>query len=111
MFLKSLHDHDAPCAVCYIESRGSHSGWTLEYKGYLMSAHHGHKGRTQFICVDGNAEGTTGLRVVRMVHYCILLKVRVVLFLAHHTEMLKNLPVLFALNDLNDLACSHTLMN
>ena len=70
MFPKKLHNHDAPCAVCHTESRGSHlmiparnvcpSGWTLEYKGYLMSAHHGHKGRTQFICVDGNAEGTTG---------------------------------------------------
>jgi hypothetical protein len=36
------------------------SGWTLEYKGYLMSEANGHKGRTQFICVDGNAEGTTG---------------------------------------------------
>ena len=68
MFPKNVHNHDAPCAVCYTKSRGSHlmiparnvcpSGWTLEYKGYLMSAHHGHKGRTQFICVDGNAEGT-----------------------------------------------------
>ncbi len=66
----NLHDHDAPCAVCYTKSRGSHvmiparnvcpSGWTLEYKGYLMSGYRGHKGRTQFICVDGNAEATTG---------------------------------------------------
>jgi hypothetical protein len=37
------------------------SGWNLEYKGYLMSAYYGNNnGRTQFICVDGNAEGTTG---------------------------------------------------
>ena len=66
----NLHDHDAPCAVCHTELRGSHvmipsrniclSGWTLEYKGYLMSDYVGHKGRTQFICVDGDAEGTTG---------------------------------------------------
>ena len=25
-----------------------------------MSANHGHNSRTQFICVDGNAEGTIG---------------------------------------------------
>ena len=70
MFTSNLYQHDAPCAVCHAASRGSHvmiparnvcpSGWTLEYKGYLMSAHHGHNGRTQFICVDGNAEATTG---------------------------------------------------
>ena len=73
IFTKNLQDHDAPCAVCHVESRGSQvmiptrnicpSGWTLEYKGYLMSASHNHKGRTQFICVDGNAEATTGSRV------------------------------------------------
>ena len=73
LFTKKLNEHDAPCAVCHVESRGSQvmiparnicpSGWTLEYKGYLMSAHHGHNGRTQFICVDGNAEPTTGSHV------------------------------------------------
>ena len=71
IFQKSnLHDQEAPCAVCHTESRGSHmmiparnvcpSGWTMEYKGYLMSANYGYKGRTQFICVDGKAEGTHG---------------------------------------------------
>ena len=70
MFPSNLQDHDAPCAVCHTESRGSHlmipgrnicpSGWTLEYKGYLMSAHYSHKAKTQFICVDANAEGTDG---------------------------------------------------
>ena len=69
MFPQNLDDHDAPCAVCHAESRGSRvmiparniclSSWTLEYKGYLISANHGHKGRTQFICVNGNAEATT----------------------------------------------------
>ena len=66
----NLQNHEAVCAVCHTESRGSHvmiparnvcpSGWTMEYKGYIMSAHHGHTGRTQFICVDGNAEATFG---------------------------------------------------
>ncbi len=70
MFPKNIDDHDAPCAVCHIESRGSHvmiparnvcpSDWTLEYTGYLMSSDQAHKGRTQYICVDENAEGTTG---------------------------------------------------
>ena len=70
MFSKSFHNHDAPCAVCHIELRGSQlmipgrnicpSHWTLEYKGYLMSASQNHNGRTQFICVDGDAESTTG---------------------------------------------------
>ena len=70
MFSKNLHDHDAPCAVCYTESRGSElmipgrnvcpSGWALEYKGYLMSERLVHNGRTQFICVDADAEGTPG---------------------------------------------------
>ena len=70
MFPRNIKEHDAPCSVCHTESRGSDlmipgrnkcpSGWTLEYKGYLMSAHHGHNGRMEFICVDANAEGTTG---------------------------------------------------
>lgn len=28
------------------------AGWFPEYKGYLMSGHHGHKGKTSFVCVD-----------------------------------------------------------
>ena len=70
MFPRNVKEHDAPCALCHTESRGSElmipgrnicpSGWTLEYKGYLMSAYYGHNGRTQFICVDADAEGTTG---------------------------------------------------
>ena len=69
LFPKNLHDHDAPCAVCFAESRGSQvmiparnvcpSGWNLEYKGYLMSGHISHK-RSQFICVDSAPEATTG---------------------------------------------------
>jgi hypothetical protein len=70
IFHPNVHDHDAPCAVCHTESRGSHlmiparnmcpSGWTLEYKGYLMTANLGQTGRTQFICVDGNPEAIPG---------------------------------------------------
>ena len=69
LFPKNLHDHEAVCAVCHAESRGSHviiparnvcpSGWTLEYHGYLMSPHIGHK-RSEFICVDSAPEARQG---------------------------------------------------
>ncbi|WP_395239275.1 hypothetical protein, partial [Salmonella sp. s54412] len=70
IFPTNVQNHDAPCAVCHTESRGSHvmiparnicpSGWTLEYKGYLMAAKYTHKGRTQYICVDDNPTATLG---------------------------------------------------
>ncbi|XP_028402090.1 short-chain collagen C4-like [Dendronephthya gigantea] len=66
----NIVNDNAPCAVCQAKSRVSHmmiparnvcpSDWTMEYKGYLMAAHYGHKGRTQFICVDGDPEATHG---------------------------------------------------
>lgn len=72
LFPKNLHDHEAVCAVCHAESRGSHvmiparnacpSGWTLEYHGYLMSAHISHK-RSEFICVDSAPEARQGTHV------------------------------------------------
>ncbi|XP_046861840.1 short-chain collagen C4-like [Xenia sp. Carnegie-2017] len=65
----NLHNRDAPCAVCHAKSRGSHmmiparnicpSGWTLEYKGYLMAERHNHK-RSEYICVDGKPEAILG---------------------------------------------------
>jgi len=67
---KNLHDHEAPCAVCFVKSRGSMlmrparndcpSGWTEEYHGYLMTGHHNHKKGYEFICVDENAEYVPG---------------------------------------------------
>ena len=73
IFPKKLHDYDAPCAVCHSGSRGSHvmiparnvcpAGWTMEYKGYLMAGHHGHKGRSEFVCVDGNPTASLGSHV------------------------------------------------
>ena len=69
-FDKNLQDHDAPCAVCFIKSRGSMlmmparndcpSGWTEEYHGYLMTEYYGHKHSREFICVDGNPEYVHG---------------------------------------------------
>ena len=64
-FKNNLHDHDAPCAVCYVQSRATQlmisarndcpSGWTEEYHGYLMAAHSSHKHSTNFLCSDGEA--------------------------------------------------------
>ena len=69
-FARNLHDHDAPCAVCFVQSRGSMlmmparndcpSGWTEEYHGYLMTAHYNHRHSSEFICVDGNPEYVYG---------------------------------------------------
>ncbi|KAL9965212.1 hypothetical protein ACROYT_G028983 [Oculina patagonica] len=66
----NLHQHDAPCAVCYVRSRGSQmmipgtnkcpSGWTREYYGYLMTSHYGHAHQSEFVCVDVDAEVVPG---------------------------------------------------
>lgn len=71
-FKNSLHDHDAPCAVCYVSSRATQlmiparndcpSAWTEEYHGYLMSERHNHKQSRNFICVDRDAEFVHGSR-------------------------------------------------
>ena len=64
------NNYDAPCAVCYVRSRGSEvmipgtnkypSGWTREYYGYLMTSHHGHAHPSEFVCVDVDAEAVPG---------------------------------------------------
>lgn len=71
-FKKSLHDHDAPCVVCFVKSRGAMlmmparnecpTGWTEEYHGYLMTAFHNHRKQYDFICVDEDAEARPGTR-------------------------------------------------
>ncbi len=70
IFKKRLHDHDAPCAVCFVKSRGSMlmmparndcpSGWTEEYHGYLMTEFYNHKKQRDYICVDEDAEYVPG---------------------------------------------------
>ena len=66
------HNHDVPCAVCYVAPReavlmipGTYicpSNWTREYYGYLMTErnHVLHKGRTTFECVDVAPEFIAG---------------------------------------------------
>ena len=69
-FKRNLHDHDAPCVVCFVKSRGSMlmmparndcpSGWTEEYHGYLMTNRYNRKHSSDFICIDGDPEYVPG---------------------------------------------------
>ena len=83
-FKRSLHDHEAPCVVCFVKSHGSMlmmparndcpSGWTEEYHGYLMTAYHNHGHPTDFICVDGTQSMFLVAMPARMVPCCTLWK-------------------------------------
>ena len=63
-------EHNAPCAVCYLSTKivklmipariTCPSSWTIEYKGYLMTTHYGHKKNTVYECVDENPESIPG---------------------------------------------------
>ncbi|XP_023930272.1 short-chain collagen C4 isoform X8 [Lingula anatina] len=65
----NLPNQDAPCAVCYTQTRPSHvmipakktcpAGWTTEYNGYLVSAFNTHQ-RTEFVCLDEGPEVVAG---------------------------------------------------
>ena len=66
---RTNHDHDVPCAVCYISPRETvlmipgrytcTSGWTREYYGYLMSERYNHH-RSTFECMDVAPETIAG---------------------------------------------------
>ncbi|KAI8488112.1 hypothetical protein Bbelb_342300 [Branchiostoma belcheri] len=57
------HNYDVPCSACLASGRSAHvmiparlscpEGWSKEYSGYLMSAHHSHPSNKNSICVDG----------------------------------------------------------
>ncbi|XP_035671813.1 uncharacterized protein LOC118412869 [Branchiostoma floridae] len=65
----SLNNRNVPCAVCHTPSRRAQlmiparqtcpGGWTREYGGYLMTAHHSYS-RTEFVCMDGEPEALPG---------------------------------------------------
>ena len=60
-----LHEHDVPCAVCYVPGRSAvlmvpakytcPPKWTREYYGWLMAERYNHH-RTTFECVDVAAQ-------------------------------------------------------
>jgi len=68
----SLHNSDAPCAVCYNPKASTHhmvpgrpdcpsSDMHLEYNGYIVSeASYTDRQRTEFICLDGEPEAIPG---------------------------------------------------
>ena len=73
--LQGSHDHNVPCAVCYVSTRPTvimipakascPSSWTREYYGYIMTAFRGRQnnfivGRTMFECVDKDQESLPG---------------------------------------------------
>lgn len=63
------HNRDVQCAVCYSPNRPSHVmiparlqcpyGWTVEYMGFLMAAHHEHQ-KSEYVCVDQEPDSTFG---------------------------------------------------
>ena len=63
---RPLHDNNVPCVVCRSQTKASvvmiparnqcYRGMHTEYIGYLMSENSVHKGRTEFICMDGQPE-------------------------------------------------------
>ena len=68
-FHKKVHDEDAPCSVC--RSRRStvimipgrnhcYIGWTLEYKGYLVSSYYGHTAAGEYVCLDDHPDVIPG---------------------------------------------------
>ena len=67
--LSSVHEHDAPCAVCLASARVTvlmipaktlcPPSWTLEYTGYLMTEGHGHY-RSTFECIDRDPDWVPG---------------------------------------------------
>ena len=67
--LNSVHNHDAPCAVCLASARVTvlmipaktqcPPSWTLEHTGYLMTEGHGHY-RSTFECIDRDPEWVPG---------------------------------------------------
>ena len=67
--LRSFHNHNVPCAVCYASTRETvlmiparltcPSSWTREYYGYLMAEYHGHH-RSTFECVDQSPQSVPG---------------------------------------------------
>ena len=82
-----VHDHNAPCAVCYVTTRKvmvmlpakatCPLSWTREYYGYLMTEWKDSKGRTMFECVDrdatpipGSALNTNGVQFVHVEASC-----------------------------------------
>ena len=66
------HDHDVPCAVCYVRGRSAKEnlmipaittcprGWNREYYGYIMTSLYSDNGRSEFLCIDKDQKSLPG---------------------------------------------------
>ncbi|XP_076449269.1 uncharacterized protein LOC143285742 [Babylonia areolata] len=59
------HDHDIPCSVCRAAlsttimipaTSTCPTGWTTQYRGYMTSGYHQHKGASEYVCLDKEPE-------------------------------------------------------
>ena len=67
--LNEVSQNNPPCAACHVTTRSAQlmvpgtdecpGGWTLEYAGWLVSAHQSHY-RTMYVCLDKDAEVLEG---------------------------------------------------
>ncbi len=68
--LVGTQDQNVPCSVCYTSTRAAMlmipakiscpSGWTTEYKGFLMAERFNHKRNAAYVCVDEEAKSLPG---------------------------------------------------
>ncbi|KAL8580549.1 hypothetical protein ACOMHN_057992 [Nucella lapillus] len=63
------HNQDVVCCVCWAPLATTLMipatltcplGWTTQYRGHLASGHYGHKGRTEYVCLDEVRENRDG---------------------------------------------------
>nr|XP_034330871.1 short-chain collagen C4-like isoform X2 [Crassostrea gigas] len=69
-YIKTVNEHDVPCAVCLVRQRGvvkmfparktCYKGWTLEYHGYLMAGHPKQAAGTSYTCIDSHPDTIQG---------------------------------------------------
>lgn len=69
-FSSNSDNEDVPCALCRTNRASSvimipgkntcHSGWKVEYHGYLASGFHNHAAASAYVCVDINPEYIIG---------------------------------------------------
>uniref|UniRef100_K1QIL0 Short-chain collagen C4 n=1 Tax=Magallana gigas TaxID=29159 RepID=K1QIL0_MAGGI len=68
--LRSLYQHDVPCAICLLRNRSvvkmfparksCYRGWKLEYRGNLMTGYHDHLAGSMYTCVDEHPDTLYG---------------------------------------------------
>eukprot|EP00105_Crassostrea_gigas_P017690 XP_011435563.2 PREDICTED: uncharacterized protein LOC105334004 [Crassostrea gigas] len=69
-YMRKLHDHDVPCAVCLRRNKSAvkmfparktcYKGWKLEYRGYLMAGYYTNSAGSKFTCIDANPDTLHG---------------------------------------------------